>query len=81
MLTLYSLGCVRALVSGWLYIWANCWLEKVCGKNRVGRRKEIQEESRGFEDEGLRARKEKGRENENPKEKDHCYESLAVTSR
>lgn len=38
-------------------------------ENRIRRRKEIQQESRRFEDEGLRARKTEGRESETGKRK------------
>ena len=41
--------------------------EKVC-ENRIRRRKEIQQKGRGFEDEGLRARKKEGAREWNPKE-------------
>ena len=70
MLILYSL--VRALVQvGYMYMYGQTLGWRRCVENRVGRRKEIHQESRGFEDEGLRTTKKKGRETETRK-KIHC---------
>ena len=45
----FRIGDIYGQTVGW----------KKCVENRIGRLKEIQQESRGFEDEGLRTRKRK----------------------